>query len=678
MNRPLVRCIAGGVFAVAVSALLAFGWPAPRGTFEPAGGDVAPGELVVQFRADVPVEQQEAVLSAHGATFDHSMLVSGYAMASVPPGSEQAIGEALAQSGVIATAADNPVREVASVPDDPYYAQQWNMPMIGLNTARDQSDGSGVTVAVIDTGVAYENFHDPVSGKDFAQAPDLADTTIVSPCDMFVTPPPNPFTCIDTHANDDYGHGTHVTGTIAQNTDNGLGAAGIAPKAKIMPVKVCGPTGNPSYEGCADDKTADGIEYAVQNGADIINLSIAGGEPVAQTAPLRQALTDARNAGVIVVAASGNGGADHIGNSVLDYPAAISGVVAVGAVGLLENRSGYSNYGVGETENGVEHDLDLVAPGGDTVAEGGLSVIWQQTYSSCTGATNFTTLPDATKCQGTSMAAAHVTGVAALIESKFPKLSATQVRNTLKCSAEDLGNPGVDQQYGAGLVRADKALIDTDHDNLPDCIDPAVVTPTPVPTPFQTPIPPPNDCLPGSSFTPSPTASLPPTPVNTGPTPTSRGTQTLGPSIAQVQGSPITDTPTPAPTDSPTPTDTPLPTDTPTPTATPLASETPTPTERVGSATPEPTPTDTPTPEPTTTVTPRPFRCGDVDCSGFINAGDALELLLWLTESQQVSCIGLGYVNCDGQLNVVDAAIILRHSATLPLNLPADCSGIDG
>jgi serine protease len=623
----------------------------------------------VQFRGGVSIDQQEALLRADGATLSQSLFVPGYVVASVPVGREAAVGQALARSGVVATAEEDPIREPAAAPNDPYYPQQWNMQEIGLNAAREQSDGSGVTVAVLDTGIAYEN--NDLGGTNFGQAPDLAATTFVLPCDVFAASPPqnDPSHCPDPHANDDYGHGTHVTGTIAENTNNGYGTAGIAPKAKIMPIKVCGPIPGTTGYGCPDDKLAQGVEYAVQNGAAVINLSIAG--PAQISGAVRVALADARNAGVVVVAASGNGtliGTKRVGHGTLDYPAAVDSVIAVGAIGFFENRAGYSNYGVGEGT----HQLDLVAPGGDPAAEGSISVILQQTYSTCASASDYTQFLPATPCSGTSMAAAHVTGVVALIESKFPGLTATQVRDDLHCSAEDLGDH---QQFGYGLVRADRALIDSNHDGIPDCIDP-------------TPLPPPNECAaqtftpPPPTFTPSPTPSAPAALTLSGPTITPRPTVTqpglsgAGVSSPSDIGTP-TDTASATPTDTPTATPAPTPTGTATetPTGTPTVSDTPTPQSETPTPTPSPMPTATPTPTPPPTAR---LVCGDVDCNGAVNAADALGLLRWLTGAPpSVACIGLGYVNCDGQLDVADATMILRHSAALPINLPTGCPGFN-
>ncbi len=669
MNRSRLHTTASAVFAAGLLGVLLMAASArPSGTFVAHSGPVASGQLIVHFGTDVSPEQQAAVLSAHGATLSRNLLVPGYVVASVPAGSEAAVGQSLARSGVVATTEEDPIRQPAAAPNDPRYPDQWNMQMIGLDAAREQSDGSGVTVAVLDTGVAFETYD--FGGTNFGQAPDLAATTFVKPCDIWAAPPPNdPSNCPQSHANDDYGHGTHVTGTIAENTDNGYGTAGIAPKAKIMPIKVCGRIPNPPYYGCPDDKLAEGIEYAVQNGADIINLSIAGPEQISDA--VRVALTAAQNSRVVVVAAAGNG-TNGVGHGTLDYPAAVESVISVGAVGIFENRAGYSNYGKGEALN----QLDLVAPGGDPAAEGGSSVILQQTYSTCTSASGFTQFSPATSCTGTSMAAAHVTGVAALIESKFPGLTATQVRDVLDKCAQDLGDSGPDQQYGFGLVRADRALTDVNHDGRPDCIFP------PPPTPHPTPFPPPNECA-AQTLTPPPPTFIP-SPTPSGPMITARPTVTQ----AGLSGAAVSpgDTGTPTDTASATPTETP--TATPSPTPTGSGTETPADTPTVSAAPTAsgqtPTPVSSPTPTPTTTPLPTPPptarhpRCGDVDCSGAVNAADALGVLQWLSAAlSDIPCIGLGYVNCDGPLDVVDVDMILRYSAALPINLPAGCPGFD-
>lgn len=649
MTWSQLRLAVYGAFAFALLLAIAIAWPsggAHPGTFTANDAPAVPGELIVQFRAGTSPEQRDALLGLNGATVKRQMSLPGYVVVTVPAGQEEQVGLTLAASPALATVERDIIRQPAAAPNDPYYAQQWNMPMIGLDAAREISDGSGVRVAVVDTGVAFEDYFNAAENKQYGRAPDLAAVTFVDPCDATGS---IPCWCVNTgvncvcktgdtqpcanelrnrHANDDDGHGTHIAGTIAQRTDNGYGAAGIAPMASIMPVKVCD---IPAGRGCPAADLADGISYAVEQGAQVINISIAGKQSDGLTTAEREALARAEEAGIPVVAAAGN-----YGTNLLGYPAAVASVIAVGAVGMAETLASYSSYGQGEGNN----ILDLVAPGGDPEVEGSASYIWQQTFSTCRVATDYTLFPPATTCQGTSMAAAHVSGVIALIMSKYPSTSVDDVRTILACSAKDLGDPGTDSRYGAGLLRADKALEDVDSDGIPDCIDPLIPTPTPTPIPTFTP--PTDNCL-APSITPSPSPTPEPTPD-------------------------------PMATETPTPTATPPASDTPTGTPTPTLTPTPTPTDttapETGSLTPVPSTTDTPTPTPTDTPSPAPTlflpRCGDVDCNGFVNAVDALGVVAWSASSLPiVQCIGLGYVTCDAVLNAADAIAILAYSSGL-------------
>ncbi len=288
---------------------------------------------------------------------------------------------------------------------------------------------------------------------DFARDPELSRTMFVDPYDA---------TKDDFHPNDDSGHGTHVTGTLAQDWNDGIGVAGIAPSASIMPVKVCQPS------GCSSDAIAQGIDWAVDHGADIITISL-GGPSMAHVE--RDALAYAEINDVIVVAASGNGNA-FVGSATLDYPARVDSVISVGAVDFNGELTSYSNYGQHEHGGG----LVIVAPGGNIHADlnhdGEPDGILQSTYvSACDGgAPNYTSFKDCL-FQGTSMATPHVTGVIALLLSKYPTLTPDEVRTVLACSARDLGSPGPDLKYGVGLVQAGTALRDNDFDQIPDCLE---------------------------------------------------------------------------------------------------------------------------------------------------------------------------------------------------------------
>lgn len=306
-------------------------------------------------------------------------------------------------------------------PNDPQYKYQWHLRQIGMPEAWKLADGGGVIVAVLDTGVAYENY------QTFHQLPDLAGLTFVDPYD---------FVANTKHANDDHGHGSHVTGTIAQATNNGIGVAGIGLNVKIMPLKVLSGSGSGSVAGIAD-----AIRYAADHGAKVINMSLGGPFP---SRVLKKAVEYAHSKGVTVICAAGNDGRGKVG-----YPAAYPGAVAVSATQYDEATTFYSNYG---------KDIDIAAPGGNTrVDQNGDGMpdgVLQNTIA----------IGDPTKdgyftYMGTSMASPHVAGVAALIVGEGvtdPNL----VEQILKDSARkpDAQKYSTDR-YGAGIIDAPAAIL---------------------------------------------------------------------------------------------------------------------------------------------------------------------------------------------------------------------------
>src|SRR3989344_8109038 len=360
-------------------------------------------------------------------------------------------------------------------PNDTYYSYQWNFSNptyggINVEQAWDTTNGSGVTVAVIDTGIAYEDY------GIFRRAPDLAGTQFVPGYD---------FANNDTHPNDDEGHGTHVAGTIAQSTNNGIGVAGVAFGARLMPIKALNAQGSGTYADIAES-----IRWAADNGAKVINMSHGGPAPATD---LEDALAYAYNKGVTIVAASGN---DNAGS--VSYPAAYNQyVIAVGATRFDETRAPYSNYGSA---------LDIVAPGGDLGVDqnhdGYGDGVLQQTFGNNVGSFSYYFY------SGTSMATPHVAGVAALIISAGKASTPADVQTLLQNTADDLGPTGRDDQYGWGIVDAAEAVagdpippppppppaqcadgIDNDGDSLIDLADPGCTSSTdndetdPVPPP---------------------------------------------------------------------------------------------------------------------------------------------------------------------------------------------------
>jgi thermitase len=219
----------------------------------------------------------------------------------------------------------------------------------------------------------------------------------------------------DDDPDDDHGHGTHCAGIAAATIDNTLGIAGIS-QSRIMAEKVLDSRGSGT-----SSITAAAICHAADNGADVISMSLGADGP---SQIVEEACRYAWEKGCVLVAASGNDGATRV-----IYPAAYDTVIAVGSVGETGTRSSFSNYGT---------NLDLVAPG-----ESILSTMPGNTYG---------------LKSGTSMACPHVSGVAALLLSRYPSMSNLEVRNRLVETADDLGATGKDTQHGYGLVNAFAAL----------------------------------------------------------------------------------------------------------------------------------------------------------------------------------------------------------------------------
>jgi serine protease len=293
--------------------------------------------------------------------------------------------------------------------------------------------GQGVTVAVVDTGIAYAD-----RGR-FKRSPDFAKFRFVKGYD---------FVGDDTFPNDDNGHGTHVAGTIAEGTGNSVGLTGLAYGVKLMPVKVLDSDG----EGDSD-RIAKGIRWASDHGAKIINLSFEFPSEITRTEipNILDAIRHAKAKGSLVVGASGNAAAAAVA-----YPARSSNVLSVGATTQHACQADYSNEG---------QDLDLVAPGGgiDNALAGdpncrpaepqGLD-IFQMTFTRTKGFRRFG-LP--TGFIGTSMAAPHVSATAALVVASGilgPNPKPDAIERRLETTARDLGPPGKDPHYGAGLLNA--------------------------------------------------------------------------------------------------------------------------------------------------------------------------------------------------------------------------------
>ncbi|MEB3283671.1 MAG: S8 family peptidase [Candidatus Sericytochromatia bacterium] len=289
-------------------------------------------------------------------------------------------------------------------PDDP--ARAWGQKKIGLEAVWPFVRGDRkVVVAVIDTGVDLNH-------------PDLRGALVPG------------YSTFDEPGPQDYqGHGTHVTGIIVGQNQGRPGVRGVAPGCRVMPVKVMGPRGR---EGRVENVVA-GLLWAVDHGATIVNMSL-GDEGT--SALLRDAVRYAQEKDVLVVAASGNfEEGRHRSANTMNYPAAFPGVMAVGATSDDDQRADFSFYG---------HWMSIAAPGVEIYS----SIPAQGNES---GAYEYE--------QGTSMAAPFVSGVAALLRSRFPQWTARQVQQRLEKTAQDFGPSGFDEEYGHGRIDAQRALL---------------------------------------------------------------------------------------------------------------------------------------------------------------------------------------------------------------------------
>lgn len=431
-----------------------------------------PGELLVKFHQGVAPSAQLRALSVLRRTDGAvSRWIGDVLLLSTPgePDAESA-ATALARQPEVEWTQPNYIRPLQTTPNDPSYAQQWNFDQIDMPRAWDINPGASasVTVAVVDTGTTTSNEAFVFSlwtgsrfelvSVPFRTNPDIGSARLLPGRDFaFWTGP-----VLDLQS-----HGTHVAGTVLQETNNSLGLAGIAYGAKLMPLKACvgyweiqivqSAVIGPGFVdpriggGCFDSAIAAAIRYGADNGAQIMNLSVGGPAP---SPAIQQAIQYAVEKGTFVAIAVGN--EFEFGNPI-EYPAAyaaqIDGAVAVGAVGRSRRRAFYSNTGA---------HVELVAPGGD-FNDGGLSGVIYQVAPFTPDFSpadiirpRFDRYADIPK-QGTSMAAPHVAGVAALLYSQGITKPAA-IEAALERFATDLGPAGRDDEFGHGLINARAAL----------------------------------------------------------------------------------------------------------------------------------------------------------------------------------------------------------------------------
>lgn len=401
-----------------------------------------PGQLVVKFAEPLSERAAQGFCRQLGMEWCGRAWDGAFDMVKVAAGAETAAIELLEQLAVVDFAEPDYVCKATGLPTDPRYPNQWNMYDKGRASGTKASDfgvqgesawaagaeGAGVTFAVLDTGVAFKDV--TWDGQLYKVAPDLAGVTFVAPQRFNLGGNGS-----DAAAYDRHGHGTHITGTIAAQHDNLVTSAGLAAKVAIMPVKVLNNSGSGSVSS-----VSQGISWAVANGAFVLNMSLVF---TSHSKALANAVNDAWKKGSVIAAVAGNDAVNRC-----YFPAAYEKVIAVGATDFAGTKTNYSNFGT---------DLDVVAPGGDVAVDlnqdGTNDGIVQQTVTP-----NDPTLFYDAFYEGTSMATPHVAACAALVKGEHPAFTSKQVRDAIEKSCRDLGAPGLDANYGNGLIDCAKAI----------------------------------------------------------------------------------------------------------------------------------------------------------------------------------------------------------------------------
>jgi len=357
-----------------------------------------PGQILVRFRPQTPHRDQAQTLAAHDLSVLEDLPDLQVQRVAAPRGQEQSLVDMLNQDPRVEYAELDYVVHAMLVPDDTSFALQWFLTKINAPSAWNDTTGSSrITIAIVDTGVDLNH-------------PDLNDKIV----------PGWDFSNDDFVPQDDHGHGTHVAGIAAAETDNTQGVAGVSWGARIMPIKVLDEHGDGFYSD-----VARGVRYACNHGAQIINLSLGGSN---SSSILKEALEYAQEMGCLIVAAAGNSAQNRV-----DCPARYPEAMAVAATDQSDQRAYFSDYGP---------EIEVAAPGVDIY-----STLWASPNNHTYGYK-----------LGTSMSTPQVAGLAALIWSMCPQLTNAEVRSVIQDTAKDLGATGWDPKYGYGRIDARKAV----------------------------------------------------------------------------------------------------------------------------------------------------------------------------------------------------------------------------
>lgn len=381
------RAAAAGIMAAAVM-LLVVGATPQRAAAAGASSTAPSAEVLVQFRPGTSASAIDAINASLGAVEAGSIPQLGVRVVRVPAAQQASVVAAFSRRSEVAFAEANGTFRAVGTPNDPGYASEWGLSRIQAASAWDVTTGSAaISIAIVDSGIDVTH-------------PDLSSKVISSV--NFST---------SATSSDVYGHGTHVAGTAAAATNNATGVAGVGYNTSLQNVKVLGDDGTGAWSA-----VAQGITWATDHGAKVINLSLGG---TTASSTVESAVNYAWNNGVVVVAAAGNNG-----SSAAFYPAYYANVIAVAATDSNDLLASYSDYGSW---------VDIAAPGSSIY-----STMKNNTYG---------------YMSGTSMATPHVAGVASLVLAQVGTNAAA--RACVTGTADNIGVSGI----GSGRVNAYAAVV---------------------------------------------------------------------------------------------------------------------------------------------------------------------------------------------------------------------------
>jgi len=347
----------------------------------------------------------------------------------------------------------SPTPPISGIPNDPYYSSTgswgqtyddlWGIKKINSEQAWNSSTGSSsVVVAVVDTGV--DRNHEDLQGNIWVNGGEVAGNKIDDDGNGFVDDINGwNFYSYNKETMDDYGHGTHVAGTIGAVGNNAKGVVGVNWNVKIMPVKFLGSDGSGSVSS-----GISALAYAAENGANVINNSWGGGA----YQPVDDAVSYAHSLGVTVVSAAGNSAVDALNHS----PARSRDTITVSASDINDNIASFSNFGP---------KIDVGAPGVNILSL--KASISPMCTSSKTVGINYC------RVSGTSMATPHVAGLAALILSKHPDWKPEEIRQVLRQTSQNPGGEDWSSDFGYGLINAAMAIALTEPPPITRILSPS-------------------------------------------------------------------------------------------------------------------------------------------------------------------------------------------------------------